>query len=78
MWDRHRNDMETALTMADLTLVEKSIACPHCGESISVLLDLSAGSQSYVEDCQVCCRPIDISFEVDDDGQLSVRAENAG
>jgi len=64
--------------MTDLTLVEKLIICPYCGESISVLLDPSAGSQSYVEDCQVCCRPIDISFEVDDDGQLSVTAEYAG
>lgn len=62
----------------DLTLVEKLIACPYCGESISMLLDLSAGSQSYIEDCQVCCRPMNISFEVDDDGQLTVTAEDAG
>lgn len=62
----------------NLTLVEKPIVCPFCGESISVLLDLSAGSQSYIEDCQVCCRPMNISFEIDDDGQLTVTAENAG
>jgi transcription elongation factor Elf1 len=41
-------------------------ACPHCGERISMLLDLSAGSQSYVEDCEVCCNPIEISYQAED------------
>ena len=66
------------MTNADQPLVEQSITCPFCGESISLLLDLSAGSQAYVEDCQVCCRPMDISFEVDDEGQLNISAEHAG
>jgi transcription elongation factor Elf1 len=40
--------------------------CPHCGERISMLLDLSAGSQRYVEDCEVCCNPIAISYDTDE------------
>ncbi|WP_068830642.1 CPXCG motif-containing cysteine-rich protein [Pseudomonas sp. BMS12] len=40
--------------------------CPYCGERVEVLLDLSAGDQSYVEDCSVCCRPI--QFELRTDG----------
>lgn len=47
-------------------IVERRVRCPFCGEPISVLLDPSGGGQSYVEDCQVCCRPMQISFEVDD------------
>lgn len=35
-----------------------TIDCPYCGESFSTQVDLSAGSQNYVEDCAVCCRPI--------------------
>ena len=35
-----------------------------------MVLDLSAGNQSYVEDCEVCCKPIEISFEVED-GELA-------
>jgi hypothetical protein len=35
-----------------------------------VRLDLSAGSQSYVEDCQVCCQPIQMSVQVDEGGAL--------
>ena len=46
------------------------VACPYCGEVINVRLDLSAGSQSYVEDCQVCCQPIQMSVHVADDGSL--------
>ena len=45
-------------------LQERSIDCPFCGESIDILIDLSAGGQSYIEDCQVCCQPMQISFSV--------------
>lgn len=46
-----------------MSITEQRIRCPFCAEAILVLLDLSAGSQSYIEDCQVCCQPIQISFE---------------
>lgn len=35
------------------------ISCPYCGETLELSLDASAGEQSYIEDCQVCCRPIE-------------------
>ena len=47
-----------------------TIACPYCGETFSSQADLSAGSQQYVEDCAVCCRPIEVAIEVGDDGEL--------
>ncbi|MBD2713032.1 CPXCG motif-containing cysteine-rich protein, partial [Limnospira platensis] len=32
--------------------------CAYCGESNVTFIDFSAGGQqSYIEDCQVCCRP---------------------
>lgn len=39
-------------------LEEQIVACPYCGELISVLLDPSEAGDEYTEDCQVCCRPI--------------------
>ncbi len=48
-------------------VVDRRISCPFCGESIGILLDISGGDQSYIEDCQVCCQPMQISFEVSDD-----------
>jgi hypothetical protein len=45
--------------------------CPYCGESFETLVDLSAGSAAYIEDCQVCCQPIELKVEVDERGALS-------
>ena len=49
------------------SVIEKNIRCPFCAEQISVLLDLSVSDQSYVEDCQVCCQPMQISYETEGD-----------
>lgn len=49
-------------------LEEANLACPHCGEPITLLLDLSGGAQSYTEDCQVCCQPILVNIWIDEDG----------
>jgi len=51
---------------------EIQIQCPYCGESIEVLIDLSAGEQEYIEDCQVCCRPIEFQVSLNNDGQPCV------
>ncbi|WP_255771843.1 CPXCG motif-containing cysteine-rich protein [Microbulbifer guangxiensis] len=53
-------------------LEEHEGICPYCGEPITLLLDLSQGSHVYVEDCQVCCRPINISITEHFDGSVSV------
>ncbi len=47
-----------------------AIHCPYCGESYETVVDPSAGAQRYVEDCAVCCRPIEIVLRVGDDGEL--------
>jgi transcription elongation factor Elf1 len=48
----------------------RRITCPHCGERFEAVVDASEGAADYVEDCPVCCRPIEISIQphVDDDG----------
>ena len=48
-------------------LSESNIQCPYCGESITVIIDCSVETQEYIEDCQVCCRPI--TFKVSVDGE---------
>ena len=50
--------------MRDL-LEQRAIHCPYCGEQVEVLLDCSVPEQDYVEDCQVCCRPIEFHVRVD-------------
>lgn len=51
-------------------LDEQRTTCPWCGEPIELLLDLSAGGQEYIEDCEVCCRPMQIGFSTDE-GELA-------
>ena len=52
------------------------IACPYCSEENEVIVDLGGSeSQSYVEDCQVCCRPCQVKVDVDDDGRVRVELE---
>lgn len=55
---------------------EVSYVCDACGEEIVIPVDPSAGvRQEYVEDCPVCCRPNVISIEIDEDGDVCVRAQ---
>lgn len=53
-------------------LIEVEIQCQYCGEFISILIDLSEPEQRYIEDCQVCCRPIVISYHIDENENLVV------
>ncbi len=58
---------------------EKELTCPYCGESFSTTVDASMGSQNYIEDCYVCCRPIEVSLVVDSAGvieSLSTRTDS--
>ena len=59
-------------------LTEQSISCPYCGETSSILVDDSLPKQQYIEDCQVCCRPIVIDVEVGPGGApiVGAKAEN--
>jgi hypothetical protein len=62
----------TGATLAEVAAID----CPYCGERYETPIDLSAGSFRYVEDCQICCQPIELVAEVDANGalaQLTVR-----
>jgi transcription elongation factor Elf1 len=58
--------------------VEHSFNCPYCGEEISMVLDLSVRRQTYVEDCEVCCKPIEVSYSVEDGSLVSFDARTLG
>ncbi len=59
-------------------LIERSIQCPYCGESIDILIDDSIAQQAYIEDCQVCCSPINfrVSLLAEDDVDISVSTDS--
>ena len=41
-----------------------TIYCPYCGEPIEIIVDGSIEQQNYIEDCSVCCRPMELSISV--------------
>lgn len=46
-------------------LISKYITCPYCGENFELIVDCSIPQQEYIEDCEVCCRPINLSVTVE-------------
>jgi len=61
-------------------LLETAVTCPYCGEPITLLVDASVTEQSYVEDCEVCCRPMVVLARAGEDGgcRVAVRREDDG
>jgi len=43
-------------------IVSADITCPHCGETFSLEVDTSQSEQDLIEDCTVCCRPINLTI----------------
>lgn len=56
--------------------LEQRILCPYCNEPIVLLVDPSIGHQEYIEDCQVCCQPIEVSVRFDASGEVDVQVKN--
>ena len=56
-------------------LEEAQVACPYCGQPLTILLDLSEPEQEYIEDCQVCCQPMNVRYSSVEGQLLSVSAE---
>ena len=54
--------------------MEHFFQCPYCWEIISMILDESVPHQSYIEDCEVCCNPIEVSPVFEDTELVSFDA----
>jgi hypothetical protein len=53
------------------------IHCPYCGEKIELFIDRSIDEQSYIEDCSVCCRPIELTvIIVDEDVSIFAKRDD--
>lgn len=56
-------------------MIEHFFQCPYCWEEISMLLDPSL-SQTYVEDCEVCCNPMTISVNFENGELISFEVQS--
>lgn len=52
----------------------RAVRCPYCGEVVEIHIDPSAGSHTTIEDCAVCCRPMELSVVVNRDSTVTVEA----
>jgi len=48
----------------------RALRCPYCGERFETMVDASAGDAAYIEDCPVCCRPIELRLRADEEGGM--------
>ncbi len=55
---------------------EHFFQCPYCWEQISMLIDTSQRQQSYIEDCEICCNPIQLSVATENQEIISFQVEN--
>ena len=46
------------------------VQCPYCAESYETPIDLTTGSSTFIEDCQVCCQPIELEARLGEDGAV--------
>ena len=52
------------------------IRCPYCGEPLEITIESSVRRQDYIEDCQVCCKPINLRIGISDAGQLNIEVRS--
>lgn len=48
------------------------VVCPYCGEIVHVLVEVGGRLQAYREDCEVCCRPMQVEVRFDPDYECEV------
>ena len=70
--DKNHENYRTKLELEMNQLSSEAITCPYCGEIIELLIDCSVSEQAYIEDCEVCCRPINLFVSIDENGQAIV------
>lgn len=51
-------------------LVNYTFSCPYCGELLTFVLETIHGDSSYIEDCEVCCQPIQIQYAIAATGEV--------
>jgi hypothetical protein len=59
-------------------MLEQFFQCPYCWAKISMLLDTSVASDTYIEDCEVCCNPIQVQYSLDDEELVYFDAQPIG
>jgi len=60
-----------------MSLETHSAQCPYCGETIEVDIEPLEEAQSFIEDCTVCCHPIQYEVSTNSDDEIEVIASRS-
>jgi hypothetical protein len=60
-----------------MSLETHKVQCPYCGEAIEVDIEELEEAQSFIEDCSVCCRPIQFEVTVNAGDEIEVIASRS-
>ena len=52
-------------------MIEHYFDCPHCWENQLKMIDPSVSNQPFIEDCEVCCNPLEFTIEIQDNNLIS-------
>jgi hypothetical protein len=75
LWERAASHSAPFQLSRGGAAMEHFFSCPCCGEEISMVLDLSVHQHTFIEDCEVCCNPLEICYVVEGEqiGSFEVR-----
>ena len=45
-------------------MIEYYFDCPHCWENQLKMIDSTLEKQIFIEDCEVCCNPIEFNLSI--------------
>ncbi|MBZ5538211.1 MAG: CPXCG motif-containing cysteine-rich protein [Acidobacteriia bacterium] len=57
--------------------IAREMICPYCGQAQVLFVDISVRLQQYIEDCQVCCQPMEMSVTVEGEDEISIEARRS-
>jgi hypothetical protein len=60
-----------------MSLKTHNAQCPYCGETIEIDIEVLEEAQTFIEDCSVCCRPIQYSVSTNAEDEIEVIAERS-
>ena len=52
-------------------MIESYFDCPHCWENQLKMTDPSVSSQTFIEDCETCCNPLEFNIQIESNVILS-------
>jgi hypothetical protein len=58
-------------------IVQADVSCPWCGEYFALAIDTLEGDFDTIVDCEVCCRPMEITARCEPGEVIDIESARA-